>query len=180
MKTRPNGFINPHSKQNKLGRLAWTWVYYLLFRPSPWFLNRWRVFLLRMFGAKIGTASIPPSVKVWAPWRLKIGNEVNLDDNVNLYNVFGIEIEDRVIISQGSFLCGASHDYENPIYPLTGGCITVKSDSWITAECFIGPGVTVDEGTVIGSRAVVFNNLPGWSVVGGNPAKVIKQRVLKD
>ena len=118
--------------------------------------------------------------KIWAPWRLVIGDEVKLDKGVNLYNVFGIEIEDRVIISQGSFLCGASHDYENPVYPLTGSKIIVKSDSWITAECFIGPGVTIDAGTVVGARAVVFNNFPAWSVVAGNPAKVIKKRIISD
>lgn len=136
--------------------------------------------LLRLFGASIGSASIASSVHVWAPWRLTIGNEVVLDKRVNLYNVFGIDIEDRVVISQGSFLCGASHNYENPYYPLTGSPIFVKSDSWITAECFIGPGVTIDTGTVVGARAVVFSDLPAWSVIAGNPARVIKDRVIKN
>lgn len=179
MITNPYGFQNPHSFNNKLLRLLWGFVYYLFFRYSPWFLNKWRIFLLRIFGAKIGQASIPGSVKVWAPWRLEIGDNVRLDEDVFLYNVFGIKINDRVIISRSTFLCTATHDYADPTYPLTGEEIVVESDVWVTADCFIAPGVVVSKGSVVLARSVVLRKFEAWKVLAGNPAKVVKDRLMK-
>lgn len=96
------------------GRLVWGFVHAVLFRPTPWFLVGWRRWLLRRFGARLGAAELHASARVWAPWRLEAGDEVYIDRNVNLYDVFGIRLGSRVVISQGSFLCSATHDYRDP------------------------------------------------------------------
>ncbi len=175
--TDPAAAVCAHSKANRLARLAWNVVWLLFFRPSPPSFWRWRMWLLRRFGATIESANLHPSVRVWAPWRLKIGKEVWIDSGVNLYNAFGLEIHDRNVISQGVFLCTATHDYNIPNYPLTGNKLIIESDCWLAAEAFIAPSVQViGQGTVVGARAVVVKQTPALSILGGNPAKVIKQR----
>jgi putative colanic acid biosynthesis acetyltransferase WcaF len=63
--------------------------------------------------------------------------------------------------------------------PLTKQPIVVGNDAWICADAFVGPGVVVGEGAVVGARAAVFEDVPSWSIVGGNPARLIKRRELK-
>ena len=178
LRTNPVAFQNPHSRANKIGRVLWGIVWLLLFRPTPQCMGAWRSYLLTLFGAKIGRARLHQSVSVWAPWLLELGSDVYIDRNVHLYNVFGLTTGDRVIISLGSFLCGASHDYTKASYPLTGGRIILGSDSWLAADVFVSPGIKIGEGCVVGARSVVTKDVPPWSVIAGNPAKVIKPRTV--
>lgn len=135
--------------------------------------------MLRLFGAQLTHARVASTARVWAPWLLHMGRNVYIDANVDLYNPFGIRIGDRAIVSRGTFLCTASHDYRDPRYSLIGRPIVVGNDTWIAADCFIGPGVTVEQGAVIAARAVVTKTVEAWKVVGGNPAQVIKDRTLR-
>jgi putative colanic acid biosynthesis acetyltransferase WcaF len=180
MKTNPAAFHSPHGRRNKAGRTLWLLASALLFRPAPWFLGAWRSWLLRRFGASLGFARLDRTVRVWAPWRLKLGHGVWVDEQVYFYNPFGISVGDRVVISRGSFLCSASHDHTDPTYGLIGGAIVIQDDCWIAADAFVGPGVTIGEGAVVGARAVVTKDVPPWTVVAGNPARVIKQRTLRE
>ena len=177
-RTDPARFRNPHSRANRMMRMLWMGIHALLFRPTPWFMGAWRTWLLRRFGAKIQYARLHGSVKVWAPWLLEIGADVWIDTNVNLYNAFGLTIGNRVVISQNTFLCSATHDYTDSRYALIGAPIVVEDDVWIAADAFIAPGVTIGRGAVVGARAVVVKDVPPWAVVAGNPAKVIKERKL--
>lgn len=86
----------------------------------------------------------------------------------------------KVVVSQGAYLCTASHDITNPLNPLITATIRVNSFSWIAADAFVGMGVTVGEGAVVGARAAVFKDVEPWTVVGGNPAKFIKKRIIKE
>lgn len=178
-KTSPKDFRSPHSFGNKLLRYIWEWIYLFLFRTSPKRLgNSWRCFLLRRFGAEIGDCWIHPTVKIWAPWLLKIGDETYIDQDVWLYNTYGCEIGNRVIISTDSILCTVSHDYTIPSYPLIGKRIVVANDCWITMRAFVCPGVTIGEGVVVGACAVVTKDVESWTVVAGNPARFVKKRVI--
>lgn len=85
----------------------------------------------------------------------------------------------KVVISQYSYLCTATHDYESEANTLCWKTIEVGNYAWVAADTFVGPGVTVGEGAVVGARAVVFKDVEPWTVVGGNPAKFIKKRVVK-
>ncbi len=174
---RNQDFRNPHSLGNKLGRLAWQWAWLVLFRPTPPRLGGpWRRLLLRAFGARLGTAYLHPTVRVWAPWRLAAGDHVFVDRDVHLYNVYGITIGDRVVVSFGSTLCTASHDVRDPTFALTGRPIRLGNDVWVAAQAFVGPGVTVADRGVVGARAAVFGDVPPATIVGGNPARVLKPR----
>ena len=172
--------FSAHSTRNKLGRMLWGFVWLFLYRPTPKFLHGWRRFLLRCFGAKIGRGTFPfPSVKIWAPWNLEVGDHCALSDGVDCYCVDRIVIGSHVTISQYSFLCTASHDYEDPHFALTTAPIYIGDGSWVAAAAFIGPGVRLGEGAVVGARASVFRDVSPWTVVAGNPARTIKQRQLR-
>jgi len=179
----------PHklSLRNKLARSAWQVIWLFLYRPTPKPFHFWRVFLLRLFGAKIGSpAYIYPSAKVWAPWNLEMGDHSTLADGVDCYCVAKITIGSYSTVSQYSYLCTASHDYLDPIIektpqmPLVAAPINIGNRVWITADVFVGPGVAISDGAVILARSSVFHDVAAWSVVAGNPAVFKKKRILRN
>jgi len=172
--------------KNKILRSLWNVVCALLFRPfGTKLFNAWRLFLLRLFGAKISKeAGVYSSVKIWAPWNLTLGRNAWLGPNVICYNMAMIEVGDDVTVSQYAHLCTSSHDIgeinNNKVNSLIIAPIKIESKAWIAADAFIGMGVTIGEGAVVGARAAVFKDVEPWTVVGGNPAKVIKKREIKE
>lgn len=172
--------FSAHSTLNKIARTLWGIVWLFLYRPTPRCLHGWRRLLLRCFGAKIGRGTFPyASVKIWAPWNLEIGDHSALAEEVDCYCVDRVVIGSHVTVSQYSFLCTASHDYEDPHMALITAPITIGDGAWVAADAFIGPGVNIGEGAVVAARASVFRDVPPWTVVAGNPARVIKQRQLR-
>jgi putative colanic acid biosynthesis acetyltransferase WcaF len=117
-----------------------------------------------------------PGVKIWAPWNLILERQCGIASGAILYSQGIIRIGERVVISQGAHLCAGTHDYTKPGFPLLTLPITIGNHSWVAAEAFIHPGVTIGEGSVIGARAVVTKDMPGWTICAGNPCKPIKQR----
>lgn len=164
----------------KLRRLAWICAWWLFAKWTPYFIGwGWRNCWLRMFGMKDrGHVGFYPSVKVWAPWNLELGSYVAIDDGVNLYSAAKITIGTKVAISREAFICTATHDISKPNRPLILKPITICDGVWIGARAIILPGVTIGEGAVVAAGAVVTKDVEPWTVVGGNPAKIIKMREL--
>jgi putative colanic acid biosynthesis acetyltransferase WcaF len=170
---------SPHSLGNKLARVAWAIVWGTLFRWSPRIFFKWRRFLLQIFGASIGrNARISPSVKIWAPWNLTVGDEAAIAHNVDCYCVDRLTIGNHSTVSQYAFLCTASHDVRDPHMKLITAPIVIADQAWICAGSFIGMGITIGEGAVVGAMAVVTKDVPALQIVAGNPARTIGQRVL--
>lgn len=173
----PVVYVNRLTLKNKIGRLLWAVVYAFLFRPSPQFCYGWRRFLIRSFGGTIAkNAVIHPSVKIWAPWNLVMDEHSCLAFGVDCYCVDRISIGKRATVSQYAFLCTASHELSVPTTPLITAPIEIKDNAWVFARAFVGPGVTMGEGSVAGACAVVVKSVEPWTIVAGNPAKPIKQR----
>jgi len=171
-----SGYRNRLGCRNKLARVVWGVTWRLLFRPSPKLMHGWRRFLLRCFGARIGVGAHPyPTAWVWAPWNLEMGDNSCLADGVDCYSVALIQLGRSSLVSQRAFLCGATHDYTDPAFPLVPKPITIADGAWVAAEAFIGPGVTVGEGAVVGARACVTQDVEPWTVVVGNPARMVKR-----
>ncbi len=171
---------SPHSMRNKLGRLLWQVAWRLLFRPSPWFWQAPRRGLLRLFGARVGqSVQIMPSVQIWAPWNLTLGDYSAVSHGVDLYDVDRITIGAHATISQRAFLCTASHEIDHPNMPLITAPIRIGDGAWVCAEAFIHPGVTVGIDAVVAARGVVVRDVPTRQVVGGNPAKRIRDRKIE-
>lgn len=167
---------------NKLRRLVWNVFCLILFRPfaGPLFW-RWRNVVLRLFGAEIGAGcKISNSAKIWAPWNLYLGRMVCIGPGSKIYSADKIFIGDKVTISQGAYLCGASHDINYLNKPLITAPIRIERFSWVCADAFLGMGVTIGEGAVVGARTAVFKDVEPWTVVGGNPARFIKKRTIKE
>lgn len=164
------------SRSELLGRLLWA-VCSPFFRFSPRLFWGWRRFLLRLFGARVGNqVHIHPSVRIFIPWNLSIGDWSSVGFDALLYNLGPLVIGEKVTISQRAHLCGGSHDFRDPAMTLLKLPIHIGDGAWVCADAFVGPGVTVGNEAVVAARAVVVKDVDAGSVVGGNPAQVISQR----
>lgn len=157
-----------------------TWLVFI--RPFPRnIFRKWNIFLLNLFGAKINyKANIYSSAKIYAPWNLEMEEYSCLAPEVDCYNVDKVTLGAFSTVSQKSYLCTASHDITKSDNQLVTAPIEIKSQSWIAADAFIGMGVTVGEGAVVGARACVYKDVSPWTVVGGNPAKFLKKRTINE
>lgn len=159
--------------QQLLWRLAWAVL--ASWTPPP--LRGWRRFLLRCFGAQVHpTAVISASVRIWWPGHLVLGRHSSLGPGVICYNVAPITLEDFSSVSQRAHLCTGSHDIHDSRFPLISRPIVLERDAWVAAEAFVGPGVTVGEGAVLGARGVAARSLQPWTVYIGNPCKAVGSR----
>lgn len=169
-------FAPSFSLKNRAARFLWGLVYVLLFRPSPRPLHAWRRFILRCFGARIGKGSrVFGRARIWAPWLLKVGEAAAIADDADIYNPAGVELKDNAIVSQGAYLCGASHDYESWDFPLVAKPIVLEQHAWVAARAIVHMGVTIGEGCVIGAGSNVTRDMPAWSVCAGAPCRVIRE-----
>jgi putative colanic acid biosynthesis acetyltransferase WcaF len=152
----------------------------LLFRFSPRPCFGWRRLVLRCFGAKIGAnVNTYGSTRIYFPWNLTVGDWSALGEEAFIYNLGPVTLGEKVTISHRAQLCAGTHDYKQADLPLLKPPIIIRDQAWICADAFIGPGVTVGEGAIVGARCVVTKNVEPWAIMGGNPARFIKQRVLK-
>lgn len=168
-------------KPRYLLRITWFIVNATLFRclPTKW-LQAPRRALLRLFGAKIHPqAHVYASVKIFAPWNLSL-DRCLIGPKVIIYNKAPIRIGRDTIVSQRTTLCTASHDISSAMMDLVARPITLGDNVWVASEAFVGPGVELGEGTVVGARAAVFKSVEPWTVVGGNPAMFLKSRKIED
>ena len=168
-----------HSVWNKIARVAWGVVWCCLFRPSPRICFAWRRMLLRLFGADIGkNARISPSVLVWAPWNLTVGDESAVSHHVDCYCVDKLVIGNQVTVSQYAMICTASHDISTPDMTLISSPVILEDQCWICARTFISPGITVKQGAVAGAMSVITRDIEAWTVHAGNPARMISRRQI--
>lgn len=175
-------YKNDWSGSNKIKRVVWLSAWTLLVSWMPYFVGKkFRLFLLRLFGLKYNYGiAVYPTARIWAPWNVEMGAHVAIDNYVNLYSAAKIKIGTKVAISREAFICTASHDITKANRPLVTAPITICDGVWIGARAIVLPGVTIGEGAVVAAGAVVTKDVEPWTVVGGNPAKVIKKRELKD
>ena len=165
------------SLKHRLVRLLWQMAYLLLYRVSPRPLHAWRSMLLRLFGAKMGPGChFYPSGRVWAPWNLICEDACTLADDAEIYNPSPIYMESHCIVSQQAYICGATHDYTHPDFPMISYSMRLGAYSWICARASVSPGVHVGEGAVLGFCAVAHQDLEPWTVYSGAPAVKVKMR----
>ncbi len=178
---RLDTFKNPEFDRgaSRLKEFLWIVVSGTLFASSvPG--SRWRVALLRLFGAKIGAGVvIKPRVRVKFPWRLAVGEHCWLGEGVWIDNLAQVKISDHVCVSQGVYLCTGSHDWSLNSFDLVVKPISIGRHSWLGAMSRVAPGVSIAEGAVLGFGSIAKADLQAWSIYFGCPAEFIKERVLK-
>lgn len=169
--------VSPFTAREKYARLLWAMVQATLFRLSFTTWYRWRVLLLRLFGAKVDwSCRIRRTACFECPWNFTAGPNCAVGDHAIIYALGPITLGRRVSISQYSHLCAGTHDFSRFDLPLLRPPITLKDDAWLGADAFVGPGVTLHEGALLGARASAFADLKPWSINVGNPARTIRER----
>jgi putative colanic acid biosynthesis acetyltransferase WcaF len=173
-----DAYLKPSfSTGNKVKRLIWNlvWLFCCRWTPNP--MHGWRIFILRLFGARIGrNNAVYPTSKIWAPWLLQTDNVATIGPGVEIYNPGGVRLGHHAILSQDSYLCGATHDYDSIEFTYIKKEIVVEDYGWICARAIVLPGVVCKEGSVLGAGSVTSKDLEAWMVYAGNPAKLIKPR----
>jgi putative colanic acid biosynthesis acetyltransferase WcaF len=150
----------------------------LLVNSTPQFMYGWRRVVLRAFGAKVGSGVlIRPSVTVTYPWKVEIGDNAWIGDDVELYSLGQIRIGRDAVVSQGTYVCAGTHDHRDPTFPIEARPITIDDEAWVAAQSFLCPGVTIGFGAVVAARSVVTRDVAPLEVVAGNPARAISARL---
>jgi putative colanic acid biosynthesis acetyltransferase WcaF len=169
------------SLSHRLYRAVWivTWTLAASWTPPP--LHRWRVFLLNLFGADVHpNCHVYGSARIWHPKFLCMESRASLGPRSNCYCIAQVTLGERAIISQAATLCTGSHDVTDRQFQLTASPIVVEADAWVAAEAFVGPGVTVRQGAVLGARGVAFKDLEPWMIYVGNPCLILKPRLIRN
>jgi putative colanic acid biosynthesis acetyltransferase WcaF len=166
------------------GRPRWVEALWILAKcfffatPFPW-PNKLKRVLLRMFGASVGKGVIiRPGVSVHFPWRLKVGDHCWIGDSCVLLSIAPITFEDHVALAHEVYVAAGGHDIRSATMAGQHAPVLVKTGTWIASRAFVGPGVTIHERVVVGAGAVVMKDVGPDVVVAGNPAKVIRPRVI--
>lgn len=169
-------------KPYRVKRLLWIIVSCTIFRVLMGSRLRYvRNLILRSFGAELPLdVMVYPDSSIFAPWNLIMKAHSCIGPRTKIYNKDKIILGRNVVVSQDASLCSAGHDISDPMHRLITAPIILKDSSWVGAEAFVGMGVTIGEGAVVGARAAVFKDVEPWTVVGGNPAKFIKKRIIKN
>ena len=169
------------SLEHRLIRVIWGIIWALLASWTPAPMHRWRIFLLNLFGASVhSSAHIYGSVKIWYPANLIMDEHACLAPHVNCYNMNIIHIGKNAIVSQNTTLCGGTHDITDPRFQLITKPIFIGEGAWVAANAFVGPGVNIAAGSVVGACGVVFKDTLEKGIYIGNPAQLIKMREIKN
>lgn len=162
---------------NRMLRATWTVAWLFLAAWTPRHFRSWRVFLLRLFGARIDRgADVRASARVWYPPHLVMEKGALIAARVNCYCMAPVTLREGALVSQGAYLCAGTHDVHAPSFQLEARPIDIGPWAWIAADAFVGPGVTIGKGGVVGARAVVMRDVPPLAIAVGNPASVLPGR----
>ncbi|MES2519793.1 MAG: WcaF family extracellular polysaccharide biosynthesis acetyltransferase [Bacteroidota bacterium] len=171
-----NDWYNPGSK---IKLLSWFLVNSLIinnYLPIPVSL---KIFVLRLFGAKIGhKVMIKPKVNIKYPWLLELGNYVWIGELVWIDNFVKVTIEDNSCISQGAMLLTGNHNYKKNTFDLIPGEIYLEKGVWIGAKSVVCGGVKCKSHAVLAVNSVATKDLKSYTIYQGNPAIEIRERVI--
>ncbi len=172
---------SPWTIGQRIKRQLWYVVQATIFRYSLYNAFGWRRFLLGLFGANLASdVRIRPSARIEVPWNLTIGQNSSVGDFAILYCLGKVTIGRRVTISQYAHLCAGTHETNTHRMLLLRPPITIDDDAWIAADAFVGPGVHIGAGTLLGARSSAFSDLPPGVIALGSPARPVRPRTFVD
>ena len=176
---------NQRPWKEKLAQRVWEVTRVILCFTTPFFMRKWRRCVTTIFAYCCGegqyihnSASLARNCRIDYPWNVSIGEMSSIGSGAWVYALDKIMIGKNVCIGEDVRLITGSHDVASFNFDLTTKPITVNDNVWVATGAIVLPGVTIGEGAVIGAGAVVTKDVEPWTVVGGNPAKFIKKRVL--
>ncbi len=166
---------------SKLKVFVWFFINYYIFNSSfPW-PYRLKIFLLRLFGAKVGAGLIIKiKVRIKNPWRLIIGDHCWIGESVWIDNLENVTLGSNVSISQGAMLLTGNHDYTKSNFPYRLGRIEIEDGVWIGAKSVVCPGVICRSHSILTVNSVATKELNAWGIYSGNPAILVRKREIKE
>jgi len=173
-----NGGFSPG--KNAFVRACWyiTNVLFFLNPLNP--VSSVKVFLLRLFGAKVGKGvNIKPSVNIKYPWHLIIGDFVWIGENVWIDNLTKVEIGDNSCISQGALLLTGNHNYKKSGFDLIIGKILLEEGVWIGAKSVVAPGTKCLSHSVLSAGSFLSSDMEPYTIYAGNPAAKVRTRIIE-
>ncbi|RYY06043.1 MAG: colanic acid biosynthesis acetyltransferase WcaF [Sphingobacteriaceae bacterium] len=162
-------------------RILWFYVNTLIFKPSVFPSSNLKVFLLRIFGAKIGkNVVIRHQVNIKYPWFLSVEDDSWIGEKVWIDNLVSVQIGSNVCLSQGCMLLTGNHDYTTTTFNLITGEIVLKDGVWIGAKAIVCPNVIAQEHSVLTAGSIATKNMEAYFIYQGNPAVKIRKREIVD
>jgi putative colanic acid biosynthesis acetyltransferase WcaF len=172
--TQKSPYDSPWSFREKLAMLLWQlcWTFFCAWTPKP--LNRWRLFWLRLFGARLhGLPFVHQRARIALPWNLILHHRACLGDRAHAYSLGEIEIGAAATVAQEAYLCTGTHQFDSPQLELQTAKITIGDGAFICARAFLLPGVTIGPRAIVGACAVVTHDVAENGRVAGNPARPV-------
>ncbi|TWI99238.1 putative colanic acid biosynthesis acetyltransferase WcaF [Mucilaginibacter frigoritolerans] len=164
---------------NPVKRVLWFYVNAMFLKTSLLPINGFKLFLLRLFGAKVGKGVIiKPGVNVKYPWHLTVGDYTWLGENVWVDCLVPVTIGNNVCVSQGALLLTGNHNYKKTSFDLITKEIVLEDGVWIGACAIVNPGVVAASHAVLTTGSVANKNLDAYSIYQGNPAIKIRSRII--
>lgn len=141
--------------------------------------SEYRTQLLKeLFGSTGKTLSMEPNIRCDYGYNIHVGENFYANFDCTILDVCEVRIGDNCFIAPGVHIYTATH----PIHPLEriagpeyGKPVTIGNNVWIGGRSVINPGITIGDNVVIASGSVITKNVPANTIVGGNPAKIIRQ-----
>lgn len=171
----------PFDKNTKIKIHLWKLINKTIFRIFPNQIKKPRIFLLRLFGAKLAeTVNINRKSNIELPWNLRMGHLSSLGENSWIYCLDKIEIGQKCCIGKDVYLITGSHSIESVNFNMTTQPIIINDGCWIATGSYVLAGVTLGRFSVVGAKSIVVKNTEEFDVVAGNPARFIKKREFKN
>ena len=172
--------INKYRNFKSKIKPGWEWWFtnsFLYNFPS----KRFRNYMLRKMGMKFeGDARIYAGFHIRNPKGIVLGNGVSIGPRVLLDGRMGLTIAEGAVIGYGAIIWTLNHDYNDIHFCGKGAPVTIGRRAWICSNSIILPGITIGEGAVVASGAVVTHDVEPYTIVGGVPAKIIGKRAEKE
>jgi putative colanic acid biosynthesis acetyltransferase WcaF len=173
-------YDSPWTIKQRIKMILWeyTWILLCLWTPKP--ANLWRLFVLKLFGAKIyGKPFVHQRARIQIPWNLIMHHKACLGDRATVYTLGKIEIFEHATVAQEAYICTGTHAFDQKSMNLITMPVLIGKHVFIGARAFLFPGVAIGDYAIVAAMAVVTKDVEPWTVVGGNPAKFIKKREIK-
>lgn len=172
--------------REKLTQRFWEILRNVVYGVSPFFARKWRLRWTVLVACLGGGAkeqlresfSISRTARIDFPWNLEAGELSCVCDGAWIYALDKIKIGKNVCIGEDVRLLTGTHDINSSTFKLVTKPITIGDDVWIATGATVLPGIVIGDGAVVGACSVVTKDVPPWTVVAGNPAKVVKKRDL--
>ena len=172
---------SPWSLIERIKMLCWDYIWLVFCYHTPKPANSWRLFWLRLFGAKLyGKPFVHQRARIQIPWNLIMYDKSCIGDRTNIYSLGEVTIGKNAVIAQEAYICTGTHAFDSTVMNLITNPISIGEHAFVGARAFIMPGVSLGDYSIVASMSVVTKNVEPWYIVGGIPARFIKMREIKD